>query len=121
MSWGFESPRAYYRSFLGESVLNGSNHPFCRLKGSFLSSGHYARIRTQTNHYAPALRGELIPALENLQNTLDELEGPLNETTTGGAKTMLPMWLNSNVETGHNYNSLGRYVEEPQSFVEGRK
>jgi DNA repair exonuclease SbcCD ATPase subunit len=61
---------------------------------------------------------ELIPAVRQLEETLEEIEGADADTTTASGKSLLPSHLKIKAPTGSQYESLRRYREDLEGFVE---
>lgn len=67
---------------------------------------------------AELYENELIPAVEDLKDVLDDLEDEEAETSTIGGKGLTLSRLKMKAKTGSKYSSLHRYQEDLQDFVE---
>lgn len=67
---------------------------------------------------AELYENELIPAVEDLKDVLDDLEDEEAETSTIGGNGLTLSRLKMKAKTGRTYSSLGRYQEDIEDFVE---
>ncbi len=75
------------------------------------------RYRAQARR-AELYEEELIPAVRQLEETLEEIEGDDADTTTATGASLLPSHLTIKAPTGSQYESLRRYREDLEGFVE---
>jgi predicted nucleic acid-binding Zn-ribbon protein len=75
------------------------------------------RYRAQARR-AELYEEELIPAVRQLEETLEEIEGADADMTTASGKSLLPSHLKIKAPTGSQYESLRRYREDLEGFVE---